>query len=45
VRFNRFDDLFFCVTFFHFEFSSIVILMEISSMSWSYFWGIGQQDH
>jgi hypothetical protein len=32
---DGFDDLFFGVTFFHFEISIGSILLEISSMSWS----------
>ncbi len=45
MRFNGFNDLFFCITFFHLVISNTTILMEISSMSWSYFWGIGQPYH
>src|SRR5699024_11072377 len=40
--FDGANNLFFAVTLLHVETSSMGRLMEISSMSWFYFWGIGQ---
>src|SRR5699024_60360 len=41
--FDGANNLFFAVTLLHVETSSMGRLMEISSMSWFYFWGIGHR--